>query len=486
MVQTLSASSPESSNPKPSWPKYSLLLSVFLWLLACEAIVWFVPVQPRLAIRIRCNDDLDPEISENLAGFSPDGKMLVTTIERITQLTGQFHLWDAETGQDLGIVGKEGTRLLPNVVYWPQRNLLTESGFSDSFDPAVDRSRTYILYDLIVGKEENPIQIGLGEDAQTRLCFTPDGRTLAYCTNTQDKGDLKLIDVQMGQARIHLNGGKYGDLGGLIFSQDGRVLATTETNANPDDNIPDDQKLIVLDTRTGEWRRILLDYGEEALHLVISPDGTKLAAYCLVGNPKLGDIKDRQVKLWDLKNGKQFASFEPQGFPEFVEDGKGLAFWHQEGLSFCDALTGKEYAVAQKSPLLMGFMGFVPRSPIPIPSTHFMAVQTSHQSKPGLLFQWCATYLGIKGLGEEGNDEELAFLDTRTGKSVGAIIRRRIGDVKIFPNGKKLALTTSENDNSIIEIWDIPPRKPLRWVLGLLAIPGVVTLIMLRKWWSAI
>jgi len=100
------------------------------------------------------------------------------------------------------------------------------------------------------------------------------------------------------------------------------------------------------------------------------------------------------------------------------------------------------------------------------------------------LFQWCATYLGIKSLGEEGNGEELAFLDTRTGKSVAAIVRPRIVDLQVFPDGKKLALTTFEKDDSLIEIWDIPPRKPLRWVLGLLAIPSVVSLITLLTWWK--
>src|SRR5713226_5090102 len=78
----------EMSDCKPSWPRFSLVISVFLWLLAWEVIVWFVPAQPRLAIRISCNDDSDLEISENLAGFSPDGKMVVTTLERITTLTG--------------------------------------------------------------------------------------------------------------------------------------------------------------------------------------------------------------------------------------------------------------------------------------------------------------------------------------------------------------------------------------------------------------
>jgi hypothetical protein len=36
-----------------------------------------------------------------------------------------------------------------------------------------------------------------------------------------------------------------------------------------------------------------------------------------------------------------------------------------------------------------------------------------------------------------------------------------------------------------IEIWDIPPRKPLRWMLGVLAIPSLVTMITFWKSWKA-
>ncbi len=238
----------------------------------------------------------------------------------------------------------------------------------------------------------------------------------------------------------------------------------------------------MLDSRTREWRRIVLDYGEAPLHLVISPDGTKLAAECLLGTTKLGGSKNSEVRVWDLTNGKQFASFEAQGFPEFVEDGKGLALCHQEGVRFCDPTTGKEYAATKVSPnIYVGNIGFS----VPIPRTHLLAVPTSHHSRPSLFSQWCSTYLGIKGLGEERYADELAFLDTRTGDKVAAIVRPRIADVQIFPDGKKLALMTFENNQSIIEIWDIPPRKPLRWILGLLAIPGVVTLFAIRRWRKA-
>ena len=63
------------SGRKPSWPRLSLIVSALLWLLAWEVIVWFLPVQPRLSIR---TDNPETETSEFLAGFSADGKWLVS------------------------------------------------------------------------------------------------------------------------------------------------------------------------------------------------------------------------------------------------------------------------------------------------------------------------------------------------------------------------------------------------------------------------
>ena len=153
MIRSLPASLLETSDPKPSWPKLSLLVSILLWLLAWELIVWFVPVQPRLSIR---TDNPERETSEFLAGFSADGKTLVTSVGgRDPVLPGTiFHLWDTKTGQDLGTVGSEEKNVLPNVVYSSQRNLLDEIIFP------FNASDDYVLRDLTERQDTRPIQIG--------------------------------------------------------------------------------------------------------------------------------------------------------------------------------------------------------------------------------------------------------------------------------------------------------------------------------------
>ncbi len=287
MMRSLSASLPETSDAKPSWPKFSLLISVFLWLLAWEVIVWFVPVQPRLVIR---TDNPETETSEFLTGFSPDGKMLVTSAgERDPALPGTiFHLWDVRTGQELGTLGSEKKNVLPNAVYSSQRNVLDEIIFP------FKASDDYALCDLTERQDTRRIQIDRGPNGITAVCFSNDGHTLACCTNSNDKGnlnlndkgDLKLIDVASGEERAHLQGGPYGTLAGFVFSQDGTTLATTETKPNQEGNIGDDVMVIVLDTQTGKTKMVFQDCGP-TIFLSLSPDGTKLAGYCLIAMTRM-------------------------------------------------------------------------------------------------------------------------------------------------------------------------------------------------------
>jgi WD40 repeat protein len=243
------------------------------------------------------------------------------------------------------------------VVYSSQRNLLDEIIFP------FNASDDYVLRDLTERQDTRRIQIGRGPNAITAVCFSNDGGTLACCNNSNDKGnlnlndkgDLKLIDVASGEERAHLQGGPYGTLAGFVFSQDGTTLATTETKPNQEGNIGDDVMVIVLDTQTGKTKMVFQDCGP-TIFLSLSPDGTKLAGYCLIGNDEADD-RDTQVKVWDLTTGKQIASFKGQGLPQFMPDDKSLAMRDQDSLRFCDTITGKEFAAVKVSPSFVTWAG---------------------------------------------------------------------------------------------------------------------------------
>jgi WD40 repeat protein len=471
MAEPLSPPSGNIPVAKRPWPKLSLLLVLFLWLLAIETIFWLVPVQPRIVMPT--SGDL------YLAGFSADSKTLVTTIEREGRDTGEIRLWDITTGQELGIVGKEGTKTLPNVVYFPQRNLLDEISFRDFRYRSVLRGKA-VLYDLIARQERGKIRISYDDDEDTTdyLCFSPKGETLVFCEKVENNGCLKLLEVATGQERFKLEG-NYRE---FIFSPDGKTLATTETKTHPDDNVPDDEKLILLDIASGTRRMTLQDYGGMVLHFEFSPDGKTLAMYCLVGNDKKGDTKG-ELKVWDLASGKEIRSFKGRGPAVFLPDGKGLADWdgENETIRFWDVSSGRVFAKVPISPCY--YTGWFDGL-IPIPGSHLLAVITTRHSKPTPFLQWCGSFFGISGLSEERHDDEVDFLDTTTGKKIAMIVQKRMADIQVSPDGKTLALRSVGEDIETIQVWDIPPRKPIQWIIGLLAIPTVATLLVLWRWWG--
>src|SRR5262249_36055096 len=213
---------------------------------------------------------------------------------------------------------------------------------SEIIFPIKPLNPSYTLYDLIGRRETASIRIERNsEDLHTALCFSNDGRTLALCTGSKDKGELELIDVPTGRVRAHLQGKDLGKFAGLEFSKDSLALAITETIPNPKD-FANDQKLLVLDASTGNPRCVLQDYGE-AFHLSFSSDGRKLAAFC--HDPTKG-FADPRIRVWDLSTSEQLANFEGEGQPEFLPDCQGLAVSRLNSISFCDCVTGKEFAAS--------------------------------------------------------------------------------------------------------------------------------------------
>jgi WD40 repeat protein len=480
-----SISPARTTHNKLPWPILSVIASGLLWLMAWEVIVWFVPLQPRLILQ--GSEDL-----YFLMGFSPDGKTLVTVAgDRDPAQPGQiYHLWDVETGNDLGVVGSIGAvgsdekTLLPNVVYRSQRDLRRETDFP------WNAANTYTLYDLTNRRETNSIQLTPNPNVYTSFCFSLNGRTLACCIYqndeldpTRDKSELWLIDVATGQVRARLTAKVFGNylVRSLALSDDGGTLAVLETKPSGDDNVPDEEKVVVVDAATGKIPWTFQFDEEEIWHLAFSPDGSKLAIYSSVMHSEPKDTVDTQIRVCDRATGELMTLFKGKGEPEFLPDNKRIALIDYDHISFRDVLTGKEFAAANVTRYFDVFL----HGAAVIAGSNVIAIPTMHDSKPNLFFEFCTKSLGIKAPGNDEWKPEISFLDSRTGSKIAGIVRKNMIDAKTSPDGRTLALATRENDESIVEIWDIPPRKPVGWVLGLWAIPSIVTLFTFWRWWKA-
>jgi WD40 repeat protein len=143
------------------------------------------------------------------------------------------------------------------------------------------------------------------------VVFSPDGRTLA---TTGVNGSVKLWDVA-ARKELHTFGGNSGDARAMVFSPDGRTLATTNNH---------EHVIKLWDPATGKELRTLQGHDAGVTSVAFSPDGRALASGSF-GRPG-------PIKLWDVATGKELHSFQGPGYEiesvSFHPDGKTLASTH--------------------------------------------------------------------------------------------------------------------------------------------------------------
>jgi WD40 repeat protein len=259
---------------------------------------------------------------QNLA-FSPDGKVLATTLE------GAISLWEVATGQrlpasaepdtlvhDLYFSG-DGQRLISVIgglpITWDCATGREVRRFPDVRDfgilpagpPVISPDESLIatqgeggtirLHDAATGKE---VRVLRGHEKYVgTMLFLADGRRLF--SSGRDK-TIRVWEVTTGRELLKLitNDGRL--IYGLATSLDGRWLAAlTDSDRNLGESI------VVWDLTTGrEAQRFKMRCGRPT-QLTFSPDGRLLAAACGISLPG----EPGRVQVWDVTIGKEYAEF---------------------------------------------------------------------------------------------------------------------------------------------------------------------------------
>ncbi len=238
--------------------------------------------------------------------FSPNGSTLATGHDGNTIL-----LWDMETRQqkakiEVPPLDTDIKTWIREVIFSPDGNLLASSGGYNDSSVYLWDVRTRQLKAKLEGNT-------LSVDS---IAFSPDGKTLASCSEGFDDNSIKLWDVAEGELKTTLKG-HTGGVFSVAFSPDGKTLAS---GAGFEDN-----SIKLWDTSTGENIETLKNDKGYVLSVAFSPDGRTLAS----GN------SGSSVSLWNIATKQQIAVLTGHNSVvycvAFSPDGKTLASGSEDG-----------------------------------------------------------------------------------------------------------------------------------------------------------
>jgi WD40 repeat protein len=248
--------------------------------------------------------------------YSADGKTLVSVGGDQTT-----RLWHPTSGKELRSFQGVGTDFGPNglaVALSPDGKMLA----------TINNNQRVRLIDVATGKEREQFK-----DLQiyiSSVAFSPDGKSLVLATQEEK---VVVLDVATGrEVRQFMPAGGMNNsfLQSAVYSPDGKLVA-----ASGGDNMGN-QLILIWDAASGnELRRISGQRGGGG-NVLFSPDGRVLASM----------NQNQAVQLWDPATGKELKAIGmPNGVASvaFSPDGKTLATASYSGpIHLWDVATGKE------------------------------------------------------------------------------------------------------------------------------------------------
>ena len=259
--------------------------------------------------------------------FSPDGRLLVLTIEDLD--SSEFKLWDVSTGQSIANFSTRGVDL-ESVTFSSDGQRL--AGWNEWIDETDDV--TIELWDVSRGGQHvatiSAHETGV-HGAVSMVSFSPDGQLLA--SGGASDTLVKLWDVSRGgqQVATFPLHDSQGVVVGLGFSPDGRLLASYGQFG----------PVILWDvSREGQVATFSMPHERNGLaghsssgSLLFSPDGRQLASAGQRWKRPLGDEEHEattEVKLLDVSTGQSIATFSGDVPMSFSPNGRLLASVSQE------------------------------------------------------------------------------------------------------------------------------------------------------------
>jgi WD40 repeat protein len=395
-----------------------------------------------------------------------------------------FQVWDVAAGRGTRTLNTEMARVF-HVAPSPNGRFL-----------AATHPGGLKLWDLVTGQERTRLQEGdWGWGSELR--FSGDSRLLAVPV---DAKSIWLFDTTTGNRLATIS----AQMPTLAFAPDSQSVAFANANDGPAS-----VDLSLWDVKTKQ-RTQLVVHSCQANSVVFSGDGKMLAAAWLT------EQKTAEIELWDVNTLRRLATFSPasdeEGVgslifspdsrllvvvghheesvwdvgllpPQKVLDLEGVPLFSRDGglMLDVDLENGRvqtwETATLRKCAVMVWKKGDAKHATVDLQSQEvsregrlFAVVALNLETRTNPLKEWFERH--VTYLPDESRYTEL--WDTMTGKQLASFNGRGF----LSPDGRTLLTVSPEND---LKLWDLPPRRPVEYKLGL-ALSAFLLLLFPSRW----
>ena len=424
---------------------------------------WWLPVRR-----------LQHEDSVNLAGFSPDGRFVVTA-----SFDKTARVWDASTGAPVGTPLRHGDKINSAIFSPDSRTVVTASSDRSAriwdaltgnpvgipmtqagpvyyavFSPdsrrvasgGVEGAR---IWDATTGQPVSAPLKHSGTESVTYIAFSPDGRRVVTAAGDNT---ARVFDAESGNQLSVLS--HEGAVYSAEFSRDGRYVVTAS----------EDKKARVWEVGTGKETGPTLIHQGGVYYAVFSPDGRRIATASA----------DKTARLWDRETGKPTSLalvhegavnavvFSPEGSRVLTASFDGTArVWDSE--------SGKPLSAPLQHEKWVNSADFSPdgRRIVTASNDGTARIWEEGSGKPERLVLPHAGMVVSAHFSPDGQrlvtacDNRTAQVwDARTGKGVGGPLQHGGGvNSAVFSRDGKRVVTASEDRAA--RVWDVASGNPV-------------------------